>query len=237
MKAFFFLVVVLVGCANAKPYPAKRTSSPCSAFPKQLSGRLYAVTVDKSGSATHVDMKFNLDRDLQMMQAEATVGDMGPFNIVMDYKGGKTYVVYPGGCHTGPLTNQTLSPEELKDLRFETSGILGLKGTLVDLYSLKNIEPKGMMTLEAGDQCIPASYAQATNDNESASAGSFLDLKTTVDTEKMKIPEHCDAQISRRSIPALIHSMHLKQAVKRGFPWIDLQDTQKRGFPWLPLSG
>lgn len=32
-------------------------------------------------------MKFNLDSNLQMMQAEAVINDMDPVNMVMDYKG------------------------------------------------------------------------------------------------------------------------------------------------------
>ncbi|KAL9954013.1 hypothetical protein ACROYT_G041500 [Oculina patagonica] len=249
MKAFFFLVVVLVGCANAKPYPAKRTGPTCSAFPKQLSGRLYMVAVDNSGSATHIDMHFNLDRDLQRMQTDSTVGDQGSMNMVMDYKGGKTYIIHPGGCFAAPLTQQSFNPEDIhKDLSYVTSGKLGLKGTMVDLYSMHNEEATGMFTLEAGDQCLPVSWA--TKEKDSVTVASLMNLKTTVDSEKLKIPEHCDAQISRRSIPALIHSLHLNKAVKRGFPWInapvtsnkrgfpwiDLQDTRKREFPWIDLQ-
>ena len=32
-------------------------------------------------------MHFNLDENLQIMQAEATVDDLGPFNMIMDIKG------------------------------------------------------------------------------------------------------------------------------------------------------
>ena len=50
------------------------------------------------------------------------------------------YVSYPGGCHSSPLKDKfPLSPEELtKDLKFEVSGVLGLNGASVDLYSYSN---------------------------------------------------------------------------------------------------
>ena len=62
----------------------------------------------------------------------------------------------------------------------------------------------------------------------SVSLSSFLDLKTAVDSEKMKIPEECKHSETdvRRTLPAMVHTAHLKRAMKRGFPWIE-----KRGFP------
>ena len=82
-------------------------------------------------------------------------------------------------------------------------------------------------------------------------------MKSTVDPEKLKIPEHCDTEIS---IPVTVRAVHLKRAVKRGFlwivvpskskkrgfesidaalnshkrvsPWIELQNNRKRGFLW-----
>jgi len=76
-------------------------------------------------------------------------------------------------------------------------------------------------------------------------------MKTTVDPEKLKIPEHCDTVISRRSIPAMVHGVHLKEAVKRAFPWFEVPlkskkrgfpsidavlNSQKRGFPWYDIE-
>jgi len=59
-------------------------------------------------------------------------------------------------------------------------------------------------------------------------------LKTAVDPEKMKIPEKCEHSQSygRRSLPATLHTAYLKEAMKRGFPWV-VGATQKRGFPWV----
>lgn len=46
------------------------------------------MTADGSGSSTHVDMQFNMDLNLQMMQAEATVAGVdNPINMLMDFKG------------------------------------------------------------------------------------------------------------------------------------------------------
>ena len=47
------------------------------------------------------------------------------------------YVSYPGGCYSSPLKDKfPLSAEALpKDLKFEVSGVLGLNGISVDLYS------------------------------------------------------------------------------------------------------
>ena len=53
---------------------------------------------------------------------------------------GKMYTSYPGGCYSSPLKEKfPLSPEELsKDLTLEVSGVLGLNGPSVDLYSYSN---------------------------------------------------------------------------------------------------
>ena len=47
------------------------------------------------------------------------------------------YVSYPGGCYSTPLKDKfPLGPEALpKELTFEVSGVLGLNGVSVDLYS------------------------------------------------------------------------------------------------------
>ena len=39
-----------------------------------------------SGSSV-IDMQFNVDKDLQIVQAEYTVDGQGPFSVVSDYKG------------------------------------------------------------------------------------------------------------------------------------------------------
>ena len=60
---------------------------------------------------------------------------------------------------------------------------------------------------------------------------SFLDMKTTADPEKLKIPVDCDQEITR-SLPAMENGVHLKEAMKRGFPWIETSlKSKKRGFP------
>lgn len=77
-------------------------------------------------------------------------------------------------------------------------------------------------------------------------------MKTTADPEKLKIPVDCDNQdFSRRSIPAMVHVVHLKDALKRGFPWIEAPlkskkrgfpsidsflNSQKRAFPWIEFQ-
>lgn len=59
-------------------------------------------------------------------------------------------------------------------------------------------------------------------------------MKTTADPEKLKIPVDCDEDVSRRSIPAMVHVVHLKEAMKRGFPWIEVPlKSKKRGFSWI----
>ena len=73
-------------------------------------------------------------------------------------------------------------------------------------------------------------------------------MKTTADPEKLKIPVHCDHQdFSRRSIAAMVHVVHLKEAMKKGFKWIEaplrykkrgfssidsILNSRKRGFTW-----
>lgn len=76
-------------------------------------------------------------------------------------------------------------------------------------------------------------------------------MKTTADPEKLKIPQDCDTEISRRTIPAMAHVVHLKEAVKRGFPWFEAShkskkrgfqlidaalNSHKRGFPWYEIQ-
>jgi len=67
-------------------------------------------------------------------------------------------------------------------------------------------------------------------------APSFLDLKTTVQPEKLKIPDECkQAAISQRSIPAMIQKLRMKTAMKRMFPLMfeALHARRKRRFPWV----
>ena len=47
------------------------------------------------------------------------------------------YSIYPGGCSSSPIKDKfPLSPEALnKYLKSEVSGVLGLNGVSVDLYS------------------------------------------------------------------------------------------------------
>jgi len=194
------------------------------------------ITVTDSGSMV-TDKKFNVDVDLQITQMESTVSGQGPYKLLMDYKG---HVAMP--CGDG-------SPEELtKDVKLEVSGVLGLNGASVDLYSYSNEQGNGTFTLEGDDSCLPVSFAQESPGL--TTIGSHLDLKTTADLEKLKIPEHCDTEISRRSIAVMVHAAHLKEAMKRGFswidsafnpqkrvsPWIELQNNRKRGFLWPWLS-
>ena len=76
-------------------------------------------------------------------------------------------------------------------------------------------------------------------------------MKTTADPEKLKIPVDCQEGFSRRSIPAMAHVVHLREAMKRGWPWIEaplkskkrgfpsidaVLNSQKRGFPWIELQ-
>ncbi|XP_020604318.1 uncharacterized protein LOC110043218 [Orbicella faveolata] len=229
MKAILFVAMLLFGCSIAKGNQAKRALT-CSGFPKQLSGRLYTVEVDESGFSETFDMTFNLDLNLQRMQEEE-----GDEILIMDFKEGKLYEHSPEGCYSEPLEEKTW-PEFLQDLPFThiTTGLLGYKGASVDCYSFQDDEGVGVVTLESGDQCIPVFFAEKRND--SALAGSFLDLKTTVQPEKLKIPDECkQAAISQRSIPAMIQKLRMKTAMKRMFPLMfeALHARRKRRFPWV----
>ena len=68
-------------------------------------------------------------------------------------------------------------------------------------------------------------------------APSFLDLKTTVQPEKLKIPDECkQAAISQRSIPAMIQTLRMKTAMKRMFRLTEAPHARrlrKRRFPWV----
>lgn len=246
MKAIFVVVVLLFGSTSAKPNPAKRSNLTCKNFPKQVSGRLYMMTVTDSGS-TVTELKFNMDTDLQIAQMESPAQES--FNILTDYKGGKQYISYPKGCSISDVKDKfplPPPPEELSKLKSESSGVLGLNGASVNLYSYSNEEGKGMFTFQGDDSCLPVSFADQSEG--SASAGSFLDVKTTADPEKLKIPINCEGGDFRRSFPGMVHAVHLKEAMmrrwpwprasskKRGFPSIDAAiNSQKRGFPWIEI--
>ncbi|RMX57379.1 hypothetical protein pdam_00016015 [Pocillopora damicornis] len=233
-------VVLMIGFllrfSLANPNPSGRSLS-CSGFPKQLSGRLYMVKVDDSGSTEAHGMTFSIDMNLERMQKK-----MGDKILIMDYKEGKIYEISPDGCQIDSSEEKSI-PEFLEDLPLSlvAKGSLGSKGALVELYSFQDGEEGGVVTLESGDQCIPASYAVKTK--HSAISGSFLDLKTTVDPGKLIIPEKCKQEISRRSFPALswnalsdaftLLQSHIN-ARKQGFPWIlENKNERKRGFPWI----
>ncbi|XP_078350917.1 uncharacterized protein LOC144635712 [Oculina patagonica] len=228
MKAVFFVVVLLLGCSIANLNPAKRSLT-CSGFPKQLSGRLYTVEVDESGSPETIDITFNLDLNLQIMQEETAEGI-----LIMDFKGGKLYEKVQGECYSEPL-EEKIMPDKFEDLAHKliATGSLGYKGVSVDCFSFQGEEGVGVITLESGDQCIPVKFAVKTNN--SAIAGSFLDLKTTVQPEKLKIPGECkQGEITRRSLQDMIQSFSVKEA-KWAFPLFDGPRTtlKRRGFPWI----
>ncbi|KAJ7390762.1 hypothetical protein OS493_022320 [Desmophyllum pertusum] len=226
MKAIFVVIVLLIGCSNATP--AKRST--CTGCPKQLSGTLITETVPDSGPSTSASMKFNMDTALQIMQAEATVSGM-TFNMVFDFKGKNIYITYPGGCHVEPLTTEEniCDPAEFKNMKLVVSGKLGSKGASVDVYSESKDDTIGIVTLEAGNDCTPVSFASRDTKEGSCSSGSFLDLKLSADASKLKIPDACKQPIGRRSIPAMVHSLHVKKAMKRGFPWISAPLAARNG--------
>jgi len=221
------------------------------------------MTVTDSGS-TVTEVRFNMDTDLQIVHMESTIdvgGASDSYNILADHKGGKTYISYPGGCYSSDLKDKFPLPppaEELSKLKFESSGVLGLNGASVDLYSYSSEEGNGTFTFQGDDSCLPVTFADQSEG--SATAGSYLDVKTTVDPEKLKIPVNCEGGDFRRSIPGMVHAVHVKEAMKRrwpwlrsskkrgfpsidaalnsqkrGFPWIGVQNNRKRGFPW-PLQ-
>lgn len=196
-------------------------------FPKQLSGRLYTVEVDESGFSETFDMTFNLDLNLQRMQEEE-----GDGIFIMDFKEGMVYESSPEGCYSEPLEEKML-PEFFQDLPLThiASGSLGHQGASVDCYSFQDDEGVGVVTFESGDQCIPVFFAEKSND--SALVGSFLDLKTTVQPDKLEIPDECkQAAISQRSILAMIQTIRLKTPMKRMFPLSGaLHAKRKRRFP------
>ena len=66
-------------------------------------------------------------------------------------------------------------------------------------------------------------------------APSFLDLKTTVQPDKLEIPDECkQAAISQRSIKAMIQTFTIKTAMKRIFPLSKAPHARrKRRFPWI----
>lgn len=244
------MVCVLLGFSVANPNPSRRSLS-CSDFPKQLSGRLFLVETDESGSTETNSKAFSVDMSLGRMQVE-----MGDEILIKDYREGKTYKISSDGCYIDSLEEKSFTEflEELP-LNFVATGSLGSKGASVDVYSFKDGEEVGVVTLESGNQCIPASYAVKTE--YSAISGSFLDLKTTLDPEKLVIPEKCKQAISGRSVPALSRNAltdafslfnSLSVAGKRGFPWVlgkkngrkrespwilGKKNGRKRGFPWI----
>ena len=61
-------------------------------------------------------------------------------------------------------------------------------------------------------------------------------MKTTADPDKLKIPVDCNQELTRRSIPAMVQGVHLKEAMKRGFSWVEAPlKSKKRGFPSIDV--
>lgn len=208
-------------------------------FPNQLSGRLYGVTVKNDGTSETIDVRFQIDRNKERLRADSPVNGQ-QYSIFAYFQEQKFYVVYPGGCfsNSGGGGEDIPSLDEieaaLNQMTVATSGKLGLKGASVNLYSLNFEGASSFMTLESGNQCIPVSYA--SKDAESVSTGSFLDLTTSANPEKWKIPEECQGASTVRSLPVMLHTAHVTQVMRRGFPWIKRFSQRrelKRGFPWI----
>ncbi|RMX35530.1 hypothetical protein pdam_00003806 [Pocillopora damicornis] len=137
MKTFFLVAFFLFGFASAKPKPAKRALS-CKAFPAKLSGRLYMVTVTGSGGTSKLEITFNMDSEREIAHL-ATQYAGTEINMIQDYKGGKTYTIYPQGCYSSPLEGKLFPPEQLKGLLFERGGKLGLNGVKPTGFLLSRI--------------------------------------------------------------------------------------------------
>ncbi|CAH3140598.1 unnamed protein product [Pocillopora meandrina] len=235
MKTFFLVAFFLFGFASAKPKPAKRALS-CKAFPAKLSGRLYMVIVSGSGGTSKLEITFSMDSEREIAHLTSQYAGT-EINIIQDYKGGKTYTIYPQGCYSSPLEGELFPLNQLKGLTLEASGKLGLNGVKVNVYGGMVDQAHWIFTFEDNDSevCIPVSFGSTKSG--SATSGSFLDLSESVDPEKLQIPEDCNASPQRRSLPDLlhpknIHTASVQAAMKRGFAWLGTQRDQKRGFPW-----
>lgn len=237
MKAFFLAVVLLFGFASARPKPEKRDLS-CT-FPKQLSGRLYMVIFSGSGGTSKIDMTFNMDSEQEIAQFTSKI-DGQEYNSIMDYKESKVYTVASERCYVSSLDGEIFPTENLKALTEYTSGKLGMKGTLVDVYGGVIDKAHFIITFESGAQCIPVSFG--STEPGSATSARYFDLRTSVDPEKLKIPEHCSVAPShRRSLtdmihPKSVHAASVQAAMRRGVSWLLTQRDQKRGFPWTNLQ-
>ncbi|XP_078349331.1 uncharacterized protein LOC144634285 [Oculina patagonica] len=207
MKIIFFLVAValFISIPNTNASSSANQSVPCSNFPRKLNGTVIVATALDSGSSLTMRLFFNMDLDIQLVHVK------GHFSVTMivDLKKEKLYLTWFGSCHAIDVK----IPKNW-NMKLEASGVLGMKGTSVDLYSYYYIPLKasGLFTAESGDQCMPVS--DSAKHKGGASSAVFLDLKTTVDSDKLKIPDQCKPVPARRSI--------LKQKIKRSFPWISL---------------
>ncbi|KAL9953198.1 hypothetical protein ACROYT_G040575 [Oculina patagonica] len=216
MKTIFFLVAValFIGIPNTNASSSANQSVPCSNFPRKLNGTVIVATASDSGSSQTMRLFFNMDLDIQRVHVEGDLIGLGTASVIVDLKKGKLYLTLFGRCHAIDVGKIPFGMDVIKKTKLEASGVLGMKGTSVDLYSYYYIPLKatGLFTAESGDQCMPVS--DSAKHKGGASTAVFLDLKTTVDSDKLKIPHQCKPVPARRSI--------LKQKIKRSFPWISL---------------
>lgn len=193
MKSITLAAILLVGCAVVSEAGLK-----CPCFPKRTSGRMLVFV-----KHLFIDMPYNLDLKLQRFQSDMKVYTKTSryplrVNVIVDYKTKRKYLVFNRRCYVLQFEDPMPGADQLKFLKLIAKGRLGMVGAEVGVYIFKKGLASGVLTLEDNDMCQPQTFTGKVHNI--GLTVSYLNIKSTVNPYKLRIPLICLRSIGRRTL-------------------------------------
>jgi len=150
-----------------------------------------------------IDMPYNLDLKLQRFQSDMKVYTKTSryplrVNVIVDYKTKRKYLVFNRRCYVLQFEDPMPGADQLKFLKLIAKGRLGMVGAEVGVYIFKKGLASGVLTLEDNDMCQPQTFTGKVHNI--GLTVSYLNIKSTVNPYKLRIPLICLRSIGRRTL-------------------------------------
>ncbi|XP_073252986.1 uncharacterized protein [Porites lutea] len=193
MKSITLVAILLVGCAVVS-----EAGLTCPCFPDKTSGRMLVFI-----KHLFVDMPYNLDLKLQRFQSDMKVYTKTSryplrVNVIIDYKAKRKYLIVHGRCFVLQYEDAMPGADQLKFLKRIATGRLGMVGAEVGIYIFKKGLTSGVLTMEDNDMCQPQTFTGKVH-NIGVTV-SYLNIKSTANAYKLRIPYICLKNIGRRTL-------------------------------------
>lgn len=150
-----------------------------------------------------VDMPYNLDLKLQRFQSDMKVYTKTSryplrVNVIIDYKTRRKYLIVHGRCFVLQYEDAMPGANQLKFLKRIATGRLGMVGAEVGVYIFKKGLASGVITMENNDMCQPQTFTGKVHNM--GLTVSYLNIKSTVNLYKLRVPYICRRNIGRRTL-------------------------------------